>query len=98
MHKPITAAVIALISIAPAHAVEVYRCLVNGFAHYQDKPCNGMVININADKTGVGNMRDSEVSAYLDAVERDVSRIGPSQVRQLETVNGHLTILRRIVD
>lgn len=98
MHK--TAAVlIILASIAPAHAVEIYRCFVNGFAHYQDKPCSGIVMNINPEKTGVGGLRDSEVSAYLDSVERDVYRIaGPRQSRQLETVTGHLTILRRIVD
>lgn len=97
MHK--TAAVlIILASIAPAHAVEIYRCFVNGFAHYQDKPCSGIVMNINTDRFGVSGLRDSEVSAYLDAVERDVYRMGPSQVRQLETVNSHLTILRRIVD
>ena len=56
-------------------------------------------MNINPEKTGVGGLRDSEVSAYLDSVERDVYRIaGPRQSRQLETVTGHLTILRRIVD
>ena len=55
-------------------------------------------MNINTDRVGVSGLRDSEVSAYLDSIERDVSRIGPRQSRQLETVSGHLTILRRIVD
>jgi hypothetical protein len=99
MHKT-AAALIALASIAPAaRAVEVYRCLINGQIRYQDKPCSGVVIDINPERTGVGGLRDSEVSAYLDAVERDVRRIaGPRQSQQLDTVNGHLTILRRIVD
>lgn len=98
MHK--TAAVlIALASIAPARAVEVYRCVADGATRYQEQPCGGFVISVDVDPTGVGGLRDSEVAAYLDAVERDVRRIdGPRQVRQLETVNGHLTILRRIVD
>ena len=98
MHK--TAAVlIALASIAPARAVEVYRCVADGATRYQERPCGGIVLNVNPERTGVGGLRDSEVSAYLDAVERDVRRIdGPRQSGQLETVNGHLTILRRIVD
>ena len=91
MHK--TAAVlIALASIAPARAVEVYRCVADGATRYQERPCGGIVVS-------VGGLRDSEVAAYLDAVERDVRRIGgPRQSRQLETVNGHLTVLRKIVD
>lgn len=97
MHK--TAAVlIILASIAPAHAVEIYRCFVNGFAHYQDKPCSGIVMNINTDRVGVSGLRDSEVSAYLDSVERDIDRIGPRQVQQLDTVMSHITMLRQIVD
>ncbi len=98
MHK--TAVIlIALASIAPARAVEVYRCIADGVTRYQEQPCGGVVIDINPERTGVGGLRDSEVSAYLDSVERDVRRIaGPRQSRQLETVNGHLTILRRIVD
>ncbi len=98
MHKIVATVLIVLCSITPAYSTEVYRCFVNGFAHYQDKPCSGMVLNINTDKTGVGTMRDSELSAYLDSIERDVSRIGPHQSRQLETVNSHLSILRKIVD
>jgi hypothetical protein len=68
--------------------------------HYQDEPCTGAVmVDINPEKTGVGGLRDSEVSAYLDSVERDVYRIaGPHLSRQLETVNSHLTVLRKIVD
>lgn len=102
MHRQhITAAVIALASIAlDAHAIEVYRCTASGVVtHYQDKPCAGAVVEIKPEKTGVSGLRDSEISAYLDFVERDVYRItGPSQSRQLDTVSGHLTILRRIVD
>ncbi|MBK8536330.1 MAG: DUF4124 domain-containing protein [Candidatus Competibacteraceae bacterium] len=97
MHK--TAAVLILLAcMAPAHAVEIYRCWVNGFAHYQDKPCSGIVMSINTDQVGVGGLRESEVSAYLDSIERDVSRIGPHQSRQLEAVSGHLAILRQLVD
>lgn len=49
MHK--TAAVlIVLASIAPstpAHAVEVYRCIVDGgITRYQEKPCSGMVLQM----------------------------------------------------
>ncbi|MBK8185716.1 MAG: DUF4124 domain-containing protein [Candidatus Competibacteraceae bacterium] len=99
MHRHIVA-VIALASIAlDAHAIEVYRCTASGVTHYQDKPCAGAVVEIKPEKTGVSGLRDSEISAYLDFVERDVYRItGPSQSRQLDTVSGHLTILRRIVD
>lgn len=99
MHKT-AAALIALASIASAaRAVEVYRCVADGATRYQERPCGGIVLAIDAGSTGVGGLRDSEVAAYLDAVERDVRRIdGPRQVRQLETVNGHLTILRRIAD
>jgi hypothetical protein len=99
MHKT-AAALIALASIAPAaRAVEVYRCIADGVTRYQEQPCGGIVLSVNPERTGVGGLRDSEVSAYLDAVERDVRRIaGPRQSRQLDTVNGHLTILRRIVD
>ncbi|MFO1419524.1 MAG: hypothetical protein U1F59_00895 [Candidatus Competibacteraceae bacterium] len=97
MHK--AAALIALASIAPvAQAVEVYRCIVDHTTRYQEKPCGGMVIHVETAPTGIGGLRTSEVNAYLDAVERDVYRIGPHQSRQLETVNGHLTILRQIVD
>ena len=98
MHK--TAVIlIALASIAPARAVEVYRCIADGVTRYQEQPCSGVVLSVNPERTGVGGLRDSEVSAYLDSVERDVYRIaGPRQSQQLETVNGHLTILRRIVD
>lgn len=98
MHKT-AAALIALASIAPARAVEVYRCVADGATRYQERPCGGIVLAIDAGSTGVGGLRDGEVAAYLDAVERDVRRIdGPRQVRQLDTVNGHLTILRRIAD
>ena len=97
MHKT-TAVLIVLASIAPARAVEVYRCVAEGITHYQEQPCSGIVLTINADRTGVGGLRDSEVSAYLDAVERDVYSITPAQAQQLETVMGYLTVLKKIVD
>lgn len=103
MQKP--RIIVALIGLtvfilpAPSCAVEVYRCITNTGTIYQEKPCSGMLINFDTAQTGVGSLRTSEVGAYLDAVEHDVRQIeGPHQSRQLETVNGHLTILRRIVD
>lgn len=99
MHKT-TAVLIALAGMTPAaRAVEVYRCVADGgITHYQEQPCHGVSMQVHVEPTGVGGLRDSEVSAYLDAVERDIRRIGPHPSRQLETVNGHLTILRKIVD
>jgi len=97
---PKTAAVlIVLASTALAHSAEVYRCITDGVTRYQEKPCLGVIMQIDTQRTGVGGLRDSEVSAYLDSVERDVYRIaGPHLSRQLETVNSHLTVLRKIVD
>lgn len=99
MHKT-TAVLIALAGMTPAaRAVEVYRCVADGgILHYQEHPCNGISMQVHVEPTGVGGLRDSEVSAYLDAVEQDIRRIGPHPSRQLETINGHLTILRKIVD
>ena len=99
MHRHITAAVIVLACILPAaQAVEVYRCRVNGQMRYQQDPCNGVVLTLHPERTGVEGLRDSEVHAYLDSVERDVYRIGPRQMEQLETVRSHVTILRQLVD
>jgi len=90
----------SIVPSTPARAVEVYRCIVDGgITRYQEQPCSGILIHVGTEPTGVGGLRDGEVNAYLDAVERDVYRIdGPRQREQLDTVTGHLTILRQIVE
>ena len=95
----ITPILLALLNISSVHAAEVYRCATaEGLTRYQQEPCPGRRVVIETQPTGIGGLRDTEVHAYLDAIEQDISRIGPNQMQQLDTVMSHVRLLRQIVD